>query len=175
MEEQFAAIPGMTEVGWRPPEGMGHIGLDTFGNMFTSVKKGAAAYEWALGDMANWGEGVYGQEFYNLLDESDYEDHSIYRLGRVAAFYPHSERVPGFSPWKAEMMMKASDTVRAEILEDAKTRPVTGREIRRRRDEDEGKEQAEQLHDDNCPWCGAPSMYWRDAPQTRPPETEAQL
>lgn len=169
-EETLGGIPGLTDVGWIPPTGMGHISLPTFGNMFGSVKKAASAYEWALGDMTNWGEAVYGEDFYALLDESDYEDRSIYRLQRVAAFYPHSERVPGFSPWKAEIMMKASPPVREEILRIAKTRPVTANEVRQRKDADEGLDRAELIpHSETCPWCGAPSMYWQDAPATRPP------
>ncbi len=175
MSEQFPSIPGMTEVGWVPPEGMGHVALNTFGNMFTSVKRGASAYEWALGDMANWGEQVYGENFFSLLDASDYEDHSIYRLQRVAAYYPHELRVAGFSPWKAEILMKASSSLQREVLEEAKTRNVTTREVRQRRDEDEGRDRAEVIpQDQTCPWCGAYSLHWREVPGTRPPETEAQ-
>lgn len=160
---QFPVIPGMTSVGWQPP-GTNHVTLSTFQHWFTGARRGAAAYEWAIGDMANWGENYFGQEFFQILEASDYEDHSIYRLQRISAFYPLEERVPGFGPWKAEMLMVSSKELRTELHQEARTRNIPVREIRERKEQEEGKSAAEHTDGPECPWCGALPENWRRSP-----------
>lgn len=164
--EVLPGVPGSTETGWSPTED--GITIEEWTSQVERVQTYEGSVLWVIGDMLNFGEAHFGEEYYQGF-KFHYEPSTIRRARNICAEFPPARRRKNVGIWKHEVVMAADYQVQEEVLtkaDDVETGGLTAKEMAAEREKieqgDHGK--PETVEPDECPTCGAENAHWKRVP-----------
>jgi hypothetical protein len=165
-QRSLFGVRGLTSLGWDVPDDMTR---DEWIESMATVQIAENLGPWAIADGMIAGLMQYGDEAWQGLNIG-YEEKTVNRMIATAEDFPIARRRDGVSLWKAEIMRGLPEELQDNLMTAASLEGLTVDMIRERVEAYEGKDQAEMIHDRECPLCRSRSEFWHVDPATVPDE-----